>query len=86
MRSAPPRQIENLQIDQAANGFVIFDASRERVHYLNHTAALILQLCSGENSETDIAGYLQEAYALPEPPAAEVAAYVTRLAEEGLIV
>lgn len=84
--AAQPCRIDGLEVTPAANGFSIFDASRDRVHYLNHTAAIILELCSGENSVEDIAAYLQDAYALPEPPLAEVASYVARLSEEGLIV
>ena len=64
---------------------MVFDESRDRVHYLNHTAVLILELCDGELSPEDIAAYLQEAYSLSEPPTTEVEAYLARLAEEGLV-
>jgi hypothetical protein len=80
-----PRQVEGLEISQAANGYVIFDAGRDRVHYLNHTAVVVLELCNGTLSPEDIAAYLQDVYSLPEPPLAEVGAYVTRLTEEGLV-
>lgn len=79
------RSADGLQISQAASGYVVFDESRDRVHYLNHTAVLILELCDGELSPEDIAAYLQEAYSLSEPPTTEVEAYLARLAEEGLV-
>jgi Coenzyme PQQ synthesis protein D (PqqD). len=80
-----PRQADGLEINEAANGYVIFDSGRDRIHYLNHTAVLILELCNGELSAEEIAAFLQEAYSLPDAPMAEVQAYVLRLTEEGLV-
>lgn len=80
-----PCQVDGLEISQAASGYVVFDAARDRVHYLNHTAVLILELCNGDLSPEDVAAYLKDVYSLPEPPLAEVRSSVARLAEEGLV-
>ncbi len=79
-----PRQVEGLEISSAADGFVVFDPDRDRVHYLNHTAILILELCDGENSVADIAGFLRDSYALPTPPLDEVRECVDNFVREGL--
>jgi hypothetical protein len=55
------------------------------VHYLNHTATIVLELCNGENSAGEIAALLQSAYDLPQPPDAEVAACLQQLTGEGLL-
>lgn len=86
MKTALPVKVAGLELNEAASGFVVFDSSRDRIHYLNHTATLILELCTGDLSATDIADALQEAYALPESPITEVEATLDRLRTEGLVV
>lgn len=68
-----------------ADGSVVYDPTRNRVHYLNQTAALVLEQCDGLTPEASIVQVLQDAYGLPEPPAAEVADCLTRLRSEGLV-
>jgi hypothetical protein len=80
-----PRRGEGLEIDQAADGYVVYDRSLDRVHYLNHTAVIVLELCTGENDLAAIAAFLAAAYELPEPPAAVVDACLERLRREGLV-
>lgn len=55
------------------------------MHYLNHSAVLVLELCNGGNSEREIAELIQQAYSLPQPPYGAVAEAVASLAEEGLL-
>ena len=80
-----PRPAEGIEISEVADGFVIYDPKQDRVHYLNQTAAVILELCNGQLTAGELASLVQEAYGLPEPPAEEVADCVQRLIEEGLI-
>jgi len=83
--TACPRQVDGLEISEAADGFVVYDAGRDRVHYLNHTAIIVLELCDGLTSIADIAAILQDSYALAEPPLTEVGDCVERMTGEGLI-
>src|SRR5262249_35525069 len=39
-----PRHIEGLEINPVEDGFMIYRPDADRVHYLNHTAVLILEL------------------------------------------
>ncbi len=80
-----PRKKAGLEIGDAADGFVIHDKNRDRIHYLNRTAVLILELCDGAVSPDTIATLLQTAYDLPEPPHDLVQSCLKRLAEECLI-
>ena len=78
-------RVEGIDVTPAADGYVIYDPERDRVHYLNHTAALVLEFCTGEHSQADIVAMLQLAYELPNPPELEVQDCIDHLREEGLI-
>jgi hypothetical protein len=80
-----PKLVSGVEINKVADGYIIYQPSRDRVHYLNHTATIVLELCNGKNSPAEIAGLLQSAYELPEPPEAEVAACLQQLTSEGLV-
>lgn len=72
-------------VSTAADGSVVWDASRGRVHYLNRTAALIVELCSGENSWGRIADLVQAAYGLRDRPEREVGRVLTALLDDGAL-
>jgi hypothetical protein len=80
-----PKIVSGLEINKVADGYIVYQPSRDRVHYLNHTATIVLELCNGENSVGEIAALLQSAYELPQPPDAEVAACLQQLTGEGLL-
>ena len=80
-----PRPAEGIEISEVADGYVIYDPKQDRVHYLNQTAVVILELCNGQVTAGELASLIQDAYDLPEPPAEEVADCVQRLIEEGLV-
>lgn len=81
----PPRRVENVEINQVPDGYVVYDKERDRVHYLNHTAALVLEFCTGDNSVEDIVGIMQTAYELSDPPEQEIAECLQQLRDEGLV-
>jgi hypothetical protein len=80
-----PKRIEGLDIEEAKEGYMIFETERDRVHYLNPSAALILELCTGANTVAGIADLVQEAYGLAEPPAEVVRVALKQMKEEGLL-
>jgi hypothetical protein len=80
-----PVAVDGIEVVPTADGYVVYDEPRDRIHYLNHTAALVLEFCTGENSPEEIVGMLQLAYDLPEPPEAETRECLTRLRAEGLV-
>jgi hypothetical protein len=57
-----PARSDRIEINPVADGYVVYDSDRDRVHYLNHTAALVLELCTGRHTVTDIADTLKGAY------------------------
>ena len=46
----------DLEINEVADGLVVYDPGRETVHYLNNTAAALFTLCDGQRDEAAIAG------------------------------
>jgi hypothetical protein len=80
-----PRRTDGLEINPIEDGFMIYRPETDRVHYLNHTAVLILELSNGRNTPARIATLLQHAYGLSEAPRQEVAETLIKMTEEGLI-
>lgn len=80
-----PRRVDGLEVNEAEDGFIIYQPERDRVHYLNHTAVLVLELCTGSSSGDEIVRLVQKAYGLTESPAREVVELLDRMQEEGLI-
>ena len=74
-----------LEINAVADGYIVYQPDRDRVHYLNQTAALVLELCNGRNAEADLPELLRLAWDLSAPPVEEVAECLEALRKEGLI-
>jgi hypothetical protein len=83
---ANPTQVDGLDLTPVDDGFIIYESAKNRVHYLNHTAALVLILCDGRNSEDDIRALLQRRFQLPAPPDQDVAQILAQFLDEGLVV
>jgi hypothetical protein len=80
-----PRRAEGMEINEVADGYVVYDPIRDRVHYLNHTAVLIIELCTGAVPAGELPFLVQAAFGLPEAPVDEVNGCLDRLLQEGLI-
>lgn len=80
-----PAKAEDLEVNEVVDGFVVYQPALDRVHYLNGTAVLVLELCTGENDAGAIAAFVQRAFELAQPPASEVEACLRQLQQEQLI-
>jgi hypothetical protein len=49
------RKTEGLEVQVVGNRVVAFETGSTRLHYLNPTAALILELCDGNRSTEELA-------------------------------
>jgi hypothetical protein len=45
-----------IEIREAPDGLVVYDAGRDRLHYLNPTAALLLESCDGTLPAIELPG------------------------------
>jgi hypothetical protein len=80
-----PARAEGLEIEAAADGFIVYHGDRDRIHYLNHTAPLLLELCDGRRAAAGLAAVLAQLYSLAAPPRADVEQALAQLHDEGLI-
>lgn len=80
-----PVQTDGLEINFVSDGYIVYQPAKDRMHSLNHTAAVVLELCTGDNDEAEIARLLQDAYELPEAPHEETRRCLDSLLVEGLI-
>jgi hypothetical protein len=76
---------EGLEITHAPDGYVIYDATAEKVHYLNPTAGVVYELCDGATSARAIGAFLQTAYELDAAPLDMVRDCLISLLDQGLV-
>ena len=79
------KQVEGLELTPVEDGATIHEPQTDRVHYLNPTAALVLELCDGNNDAAEIARLLQGHFGLAAPPQSEVEALLAQFVDEGLV-
>lgn len=77
------RTTGDLEVTEVPDGYVIYDEPRERVHYLNPTAAVIYTVCDGTRTVDDIQALLRDAYDLDTP--VELDEVFASLEEAGLV-
>jgi hypothetical protein len=87
MHTCPVRN-DRIEINPVADGYVVYDLDLDRVHYLNHTAAFVLELCTGQRTVADITETLKGAYepGSPDEPIGElVGGCIEQLCSLGLV-
>jgi coenzyme PQQ synthesis protein D (PqqD) len=80
-----PARVAGLEAHEVDDGLIVYQPSTDRVHYLNATAAVVYELCSGELSEAEIAARVGEAWELAQPPDAAVRECLSQLRHEGVV-
>jgi hypothetical protein len=81
-----PRRAPALEINEATDGFLVYHGERDRLHLLNATAVLVLEICDGTVRVGDLPGLFAEAFTLHVPPADDIEKCVADLLREGLLV
>jgi hypothetical protein len=74
-----------IEISPVPDGYVVYDPSRDRVHHLNPTAALVLELCTGGNTAADIGAALRAVFQPGEPIESQIVLCIDQLLSEGLV-
>jgi hypothetical protein len=81
-----PTSAPGLEVNAVADGYIVYQQDRDRIHYLNHTAAVVFELCNGRNTARDLPELVRLAFDLPEPPTEAVASCLEMLGQEGLVL
>jgi hypothetical protein len=81
-----PLRAKGLDINPVADGYVVYDPGTDLVHYLNHTAAMVLEMCTGDDTADDIAAFLTEVFGSAPDVGSAVAACIDQLRDLGLVL
>jgi len=79
-------QASNLEVHEVPDGYIVYQKERDRVHYLNKTAALIFEFCDGALQPQDVVKEVAGIYALDPSGYAEIQAALDSLVQEGLVL
>jgi hypothetical protein len=79
-------QAANLEIHEVPDGYIVYQTDRDRVHYLNKTAAIILEFCDGLRGRKDIVSRVAKVFELGPSAHEEIEAGLDALVKEGLIL
>lgn len=75
-----------VEVVPVPDGYVVYDDVRGMVHYLNPTAAMVLELCELCATEAAMVQRIQAMFDLSIPPDSEVDACLAQLLDQGLIL
>lgn len=81
-----PRRAPEIELREVVDGFVAYDPRRDRIHFLNPTAAFVLESCDGELRAGEIPALVAAGFGLDKPPVEDVEACLATLLREGLLV
>jgi hypothetical protein len=79
-------QASNLDVHEVPDGYIVYQKERDRVHYLNKTAAIIFEFCDGEHDPDDIVTRVAKAFELGPSAYNEIRAGLDSLVKEGLVL
>ena len=68
------------------DGYILYQSDSDRVHHLNPTAVVLLALCTGQNSVTEMPDLLRQAFSLAAPPIEETRACLEQFVAENLVI
>ena len=83
--SGNPQRVEGLEIHEQPDGCVVYQQSREKVHFLNHTAVFLLELCNGRHSMEEIREIYAATFDQSPAPEQEIAALIEQFLAEELV-
>lgn len=85
MSDERPVAADGLDIHEVQDGLVVYDASADRVHYLNSTASVVLSLCDGTKTDAELAEVVRSAWSLDAAPIGDVRTCLAQLRHEGVV-
>jgi hypothetical protein len=80
-----PTKVQGLDINETDDGLIVYQESTDRVHHLNQTAAVVLELCDGTRTVEEIARVVAETFGLSTVPELETRTCIEGLSKERLI-
>jgi hypothetical protein len=81
-----PLRAQDLEVSAVTDGFVVASPDHGRIHFLNPTAAFILEICDGNLQASEMPDLVAAAFQLESPPVGDVETCLASLLNEGLVV
>ncbi len=81
-----PVRAGGLEVHEVDDGLLVYQAQPECVHHLNNTAAVVFELCDGQNTVSDISEQLALVFGLDETPGGMAEKCVTDFRDKGVVV
>ena len=78
-------QAEGLDVHETDDGLVVYDPGRDRVHYLNETAAAVFVLADPSATISGLVDEVASIWELDEAPTDQVERCVAQLLDEGIL-
>ena len=75
---------DDLDVNEVPDGYIIYQLSRDRVHYLNKTAAIVFEFCDGKRDVDDVVLRVRQLFDL-DTSDTEIRGCIDSLLKEGLI-
>ena len=75
----------NLEVHKVADGYLIYQENRDKVSYLNHSAATVFEFCDCALEREEIVRRATQLFGLDGAAEVEIPACVESLIEEGLV-
>jgi hypothetical protein len=79
------RQAPDIDIREVTDGYVAYQPDRDRLHYLNPTAAFVFQTCDGTVRAGELPALVAAAFGLERPPVEDVERCLDTLVGERLL-
>jgi len=76
---------DDLDVNEVPDGYVIYQIARDRVHYLNKTAAIVFELCDAARGADEIVARVSQMFQLEETADGEIRGCLESLLKEGLV-
>jgi hypothetical protein len=70
---------------RSAYGYIVYQGTTDRVHYLNKTAAIVFEFCDGRLEADGIVARVARAFELSDSVYPDIRACMDSLVKEGLV-
>jgi hypothetical protein len=81
-----PVRAAGIEVQEVADGLMIYQADPECVHQLNNTASIVYELCDGTNTVPEISEQLAAVFGLNALPADVAEGCIADLRSKGVVV
>jgi hypothetical protein len=77
---------DGLDVNEVPDGYVVYQIGRDRVHYLNKTAAIVFEFCDGGRGADEIIDRVSQLLGVDNTTHHEIAACIESLVNEELVL